>query len=93
MNVIKGIRQSAVGKCKGFIKNMIFKDFHQDFLWLQAFPANNVREFAGKMTACSMSSSFISKMIKNDKLDEFTITNTTAFSFVIHNNHLYLCDV
>ena len=51
MNVIKGIRQSAVGKCKGFIKNMIFKDFHQDFLWLQAFPATNVCEFAGEMKA------------------------------------------
>ena len=32
MTLIKGIRQSSVGKCKGFIKNMILKVFHQYFL-------------------------------------------------------------
>ena len=34
------------------IQKTDFKIFHQDFLWLRAFPANNVCEFAGKMTAC-----------------------------------------
>ena len=51
LTLFKGIRQSTDGKCNVLKKKHFLKDFHQDFLSLSAFPVNNVREFAGKMTA------------------------------------------
>ena len=38
-----------INKCLNLI---VFKQFHRDCLWNISFPANKVREFIGKRTAC-----------------------------------------
>ena len=40
MTLVKLIRQSSVGKCKGFTKKWSFKDFPQYFLWI--FPKGEI---------------------------------------------------